>query len=36
MIEKINDLLAEVGTLTANDEKELEALRRSNNLSKKA
>lgn len=27
MIEKINDLLAEVGTLTANDEKELEALR---------
>lgn len=27
MIEKINDLLAEVGTLTANDENELEALR---------
>lgn len=27
MIEKINDLLAEVGTLTANDEKELEVLR---------
>lgn len=27
MIEKINNLLAEVGTLTANDEKELEALR---------
>ena len=27
MIDKINDLLAEVGTLTANDEKELEALR---------
>lgn len=27
MIEKINDLLAEVDTLTANDEKELEALR---------
>lgn len=27
MIEKIYDLLAEVGTLTANDEKELEALR---------
>lgn len=27
MIEKINDLLAEVGTLTANNEKELEALR---------
>lgn len=27
MIEKINDLLAEVGTLTANDEKEIEALR---------
>lgn len=27
MIEKINDLFAEVGTLTANDEKELEALR---------
>ena len=27
MIEKINDLLAEVGTLTVNDEKELEALR---------
>lgn len=27
MIEKINDLLAEVGTLTANDEKELETLR---------
>lgn len=27
MIEKINDLLAEVGTLTANDERELEALR---------
>lgn len=27
MIEKINDLLAEIGTLTANDEKELEALR---------
>ena len=27
MIEKINDLLAEVGTMTANDEKELEALR---------
>ena len=27
MIEKINDLLAEVGTLTANDEKELAALR---------
>lgn len=27
MIEKINDLLTEVGTLTANDEKELEALR---------
>lgn len=27
MIKKINDLLAEVGTLTANDEKELEALR---------
>lgn len=27
MIEKINDLLAEVSTLTANDEKELEALR---------
>lgn len=27
MIEKINDLLVEVGTLTANDEKELEALR---------
>lgn len=27
MIGKINDLLAEVGTLTANDEKELEALR---------
>ena len=27
MIEKINDLLAEVGTLTSNDEKELEALR---------
>lgn len=27
MIEKINDLLAEVGTFTANDEKELEALR---------
>lgn len=27
MIEKINDLLAEVGTLTANDKKELEALR---------
>lgn len=27
MIEKIDDLLAEVGTLTANDEKELEALR---------
>lgn len=27
MIEKVNDLLAEVGTLTANDEKELEALR---------
>lgn len=27
MIEKINDLVAEVGTLTANDEKELEALR---------
>ncbi len=27
MIEKINDLLAEVGTLAANDEKELEALR---------
>ena len=26
MIEKINDLLAEVGTLTENDEKELEAL----------
>lgn len=27
MIEKINDLLTEVGNLTANDEKELEALR---------